>query len=111
MPFLVRSLVGWARKAVEKIRTRESLRAAEIAMRTSRTGSWTVRLLGWIIFIYGAFSTIRYVVLQILHSVVPDMVILLADSTLWITGVVTLVVGSNLKKLEQRLERLENPHR
>jgi hypothetical protein len=80
-------------------------------MRSARPGSWTVRLLGWIIFIYGVFSTIRYIAFQVWYSLPPDMATVLADSTLCIVGVVTITVGSNLKKLERRLDRLEGPHR
>ena len=76
-------------------------------MRILPSGSSTVRFLGYMIFGFGILSILQYFDIRFRYSQPPDMGIALGSGAIVFTGLVALSVADSLKKLEQRIARLE----
>lgn len=74
----------------------------------TKSDSRVVRFFGYIIFACGALGTIQYLRDQIWNSILPGMGVVLGYGAIMLTGLVALSVAACLKKLEQRIDALEN---
>jgi hypothetical protein len=79
-------------------------------MTIPRSGSGVLRIFGYIIFVFGALSMAQDVAFQVWYSTLPDMGVVLGDGAITLIGLVAISVAICLRKLEQRIERLENTH-
>jgi hypothetical protein len=76
-------------------------------MRIPRSGSGVLRIFGYIIFIFGALGMAHDIAFRVWRSVALDMGIALGDGAIVLIGLVAPAVANCLRRLEQRLDRLE----
>lgn len=77
-------------------------------MTIPRSGSGVIRIFGYIILVFGALSMAQDVVFQIRHSIPPNIGVVIGDGAITLIGLVAIAVAACLKKLEHRIEALEN---
>jgi hypothetical protein len=80
----------------------------EIKMKIPKSGPEVERLFGYIIFVFGALSTIQYLAVIVSRHLPIDMGIALGNGALVLIGLVAISTAVCLTALEQRLLKLEN---
>lgn len=88
--------------------TASELSGGEIKMKIPKSGPEVVRLFGYIIFVFGALSTIQYLAVVVLRHLPIDMGIALGNGAVVLIGLVAISTARCLTTLEQRLLKLEN---
>lgn len=77
-------------------------------MKIPNSGPEILRLLGYIIFVFGALSTIQYLLVVLFRPLPIDLGIGLGNGAITFLGLVAIAASDCLIKLDRRLKNLED---
>ena len=74
-------------------------------MRTSKSVSREVRVWGYVILVVGTVIAAQVVLEQLWFSNAPDLTVLVAGTSMILTGLVSISIAKALRNLEARLDK------